>query len=630
MNCKNCANTPIPCDPSVKERCVTLLYSGPDLCQKLVPAVQTVTINCVDDGLGNQVPADPHMVVTYVSSCDGSAIELKSDANPDGEYTLSNAPDWFRASCAGATVDTDTFGSVRDNGDGTFTFVNADGTDGPNWIGDGHTLDTDTWVTVTDNGDGTFSGVNVDASVITWAGVDTFATIADNGDGTFTGTNANGTAVTWTQVTDTDTWSAATFDAATGVFTHTTPDNVITTFTLPTSTVSGDLTKSGENLLTWTDPGETFLLNQHPDKTGFDPVHIGFDAGDSDSGNRSVHIGREAGQRNSGTRTIFLGDLAGRDNESDAAIGIGRAALEGNTGIDPIGIGDLAGNYASGDYGVFVGSSSGLNNTGHEVSGFGSRAASDNTGNNVVAAGPNAAELNNGSDVVAIGPRAAIENEGNNVIALGTDAGNGNTVDNAFIVGFNQLPQFPNQAAANAVLPAPGPNGIYLYLNSTTGNIEVAGLGTPAGGVTDTFGTLVDNADGTYGWTSADGATTFQIDTRHPYDVTIANMDNPEAGKYQPIFVAPRALDLSAGTYPAMAITPPTADVTYTVRKIAAGGATTDIGTVTYAAGSVTGVATITAATAFAVGDSLGHFAPAGADADIADTSVSYAFDEVL
>lgn len=80
-----------------------------------------------------------------------------------------------------------------------------------------HTVDTDTFVTIVDNGDGTFTGTNVDGSTLTWdaqnvVDTDTFTTIVDNGDGTLTGTNADGSTVSWdgtnaTPTVDTDTFA---------------------------------------------------------------------------------------------------------------------------------------------------------------------------------------------------------------------------------------------------------------------------------------------------------------------------------------------------------------------------------------------------------------------------------------
>lgn len=79
------------------------------------------------------------------------------------------------------------------------------------------TVDTDTFAEIVDNGDGTFTGTNVDGTTLTWDAVnvvdtDTFTLVVDNGDGTFTGTNADGTVVSWDGVNtvptvDTDTFA---------------------------------------------------------------------------------------------------------------------------------------------------------------------------------------------------------------------------------------------------------------------------------------------------------------------------------------------------------------------------------------------------------------------------------------
>lgn len=53
----------------------------------------------------------------------------------------------------------------------------------------------DTYVVIRDNGDGTYTGVNVDGSEVTWAG-DTFITFQDNGNDTYTFVAPNGDTMT--------------------------------------------------------------------------------------------------------------------------------------------------------------------------------------------------------------------------------------------------------------------------------------------------------------------------------------------------------------------------------------------------------------------------------------------------
>ena len=112
-----------------------------------------------------------------------------------GNYCIK----WAKGSCADSSVHLsecdgceDLFMTVVDNGDGTISGINVDGTI-VTWA------KTNTFVTIVDNGDGTITGTNVDGTVVTWSKTDTFVTIVDNGDGTITGTNVDGTAVTWDQ-----------------------------------------------------------------------------------------------------------------------------------------------------------------------------------------------------------------------------------------------------------------------------------------------------------------------------------------------------------------------------------------------------------------------------------------------
>ena len=61
---------------------------------------------------------------------------------------------------------------------------------------------TDTFMTVVDNGDGSYTATNVDGTIVTWTegdtDTDTFVTVVDNGDGTYTATNVDNSIVTWT------------------------------------------------------------------------------------------------------------------------------------------------------------------------------------------------------------------------------------------------------------------------------------------------------------------------------------------------------------------------------------------------------------------------------------------------
>ena len=134
----------------------------------------------------------------------------------------------LQISALSTSCDMDTV--ITDNGDGTVTANNANGTT-VTWSKD------DNFVTITDNGDGTLTATNPNGSTSTWtiADTNTFCTILDNGDDTVTGVNVDGSQITWSK-TDT---APVINDNGNGTITITLPDGSTTTFVSTGEIVSG-------------------------------------------------------------------------------------------------------------------------------------------------------------------------------------------------------------------------------------------------------------------------------------------------------------------------------------------------------------------------------------------------------
>ncbi|WP_431170872.1 hypothetical protein [Robiginitalea biformata] len=149
--------------------------------------------------------------------------------NLDGTYTIT---DDFGTS---VTIDTNnTVTTLVDNGDGSFTYTSEDGT---------VTTFTETTSSLADNGDGTFTYTDENGATTTFDAK--IATVADNLDGTYTITDDFGTSVT----IDTNNTVTTLVDNGDGSFTYTSEDGTITTFTETTST----LVDNGGGTYTYTD-----------------------------------------------------------------------------------------------------------------------------------------------------------------------------------------------------------------------------------------------------------------------------------------------------------------------------------------------------------------------------------------
>ncbi len=153
---------------------------------------------------------------------------------------------------------------------------------------------------------------------------------------------------------------------------------------------------------------------------------------------------------------------------------IGNLAGSSNTGSNIVSIGNSAGNNNSGSNNTFVGVIAGQNNTRNRVTSVGYSSGNANLGFDLASFGYASGSSNTGDSVVALGNFTANSNSGSNVIAIGNGAGTNNTTSGRFIVGQNYLPTFADPTAANAALPAPSANGIYLYINQANSNAITA------------------------------------------------------------------------------------------------------------------------------------------------------------
>ena len=142
-------------------------------------------------------------------------------------------------------IDTnDTVTNLVNNGDGTITYTNEDGTaqtidlisndanndisvgtDGGLYLNVSSVTISETVTTLVDNGDGTFTYTNESGAATTFDSK--IATVVDNLDGSYTITDDFGTAVT----IDTTNTVTTLVDNGDGSFTYTSEDGTITTFT---------------------------------------------------------------------------------------------------------------------------------------------------------------------------------------------------------------------------------------------------------------------------------------------------------------------------------------------------------------------------------------------------------------
>lgn len=214
-----------------------------DLINRITDEENKLTVVSVQDVVGTN-----DILVTYSDGSSETIDKPEFSASTDGAGLVTfdlNGTLFGPFDTGMHTVDTDTYGAVVSNGDGTATITFPDGTtatvsEGP------HTVDTDTFASWSDNGDGTITVTFADGTTqIVPQGAhtvdtDTFSTIVDNGDGTVTVTYASGATATFAtgpHTVDTDT--TYTFIAnADGSITVNGSDG--STFTGPANTVDTD------------------------------------------------------------------------------------------------------------------------------------------------------------------------------------------------------------------------------------------------------------------------------------------------------------------------------------------------------------------------------------------------------
>lgn len=163
-------------------------------------------------------------------------------------------------------------------------------------------------------------------------------------------------------------------------------------------------------------------------------------------------------------------------------------------------------------------------------------------------------------------------------------------------------------------LIVPDTERLYAVRNNTGQTMTIG----PSGGTT------VNLADGAQGVFYNDGATsTYELGsataTGQIYDVGTFVQGTPQDGS-QVIFVSPRAFTLAAGASgQAYAGTAPGASEQITLQKNGS-----NIGTVTFSAGSNTGTISISSETSFAAGDRLQFIFPSGSPAlGMADVAIT-------
>jgi hypothetical protein len=143
----------------------------------------------------------------------------------------------------------------------------------------------------------------------------------------------------------------------------------------------------------------------------------------------TIHYGRNQDRANAGDNSVAVGvgAQAPGDNGSGGTIGshvaVGYQAAQTNTGNRITATGYQAAQ----------------NNTGFGVTTAGYLAAQDNTGNSVTAAGYQAAQNNTGGSVTAAGYRAAQNNTGGSVTATGYQAARGDGLSDPTTMGDDNI-----------------------------------------------------------------------------------------------------------------------------------------------------------------------------------------------
>lgn len=224
--------------------------------------------------------------------------------------------------------------------------------------------------------------------------------------------------------------------------------------------------------------------------TGGSLVSIGNTAAQNNTGNSVVLIGDNAGTLNTGSFSTGIGQGSLNQNSGENAVAYGQHSLGQNSGNDCIGIGFGSLRFNNKSDVIGLGTQTAFTNNASRVIAIGYRAADDFTNPNTPLEGNNVTEtiligshaghnqgLASGSEVhsntIGIGKFALGNSEGSNVIAIGQNAGNTNTQSNRVILGFNELPQFANAAAAAAAMPAASANGVYIYWDLSDNTIKV-------------------------------------------------------------------------------------------------------------------------------------------------------------
>jgi hypothetical protein len=241
------------------------------------------------------------------------------------------------------------------------------------------------------------------------------------------------------------------------------------------------------------------------DNTGQQSIGIGVLAAVNNIGSSLIAIGNTVGFNNTGNSATFIGNNAGVSNEGDFVVSIGIGSGNANKGFNLIGIGYNSGSNNLGDSCIGIGFQSIAENSKEDVIAIGYQTAKTNNASRVIAIGYRAGDdfttpnttlegnnvketiligshaghnqgLISGSEVhtdtIGIGNYALGNSDGSYVIAIGSSAGLVNTQSNRVIIGFNELPQFANAAAAAAAMPAASVNGVYVYWDLSDNTIK--------------------------------------------------------------------------------------------------------------------------------------------------------------
>jgi len=192
-------------------------------------------------------------------------------------------------------------------------------------------------------------------------------------------------------------------------------------------------------------------------------------SGNSSSGNTS--IGNSANQNSIGAGKTSIGSLAGQNSNGSEQVFIGQDAGYACVGARAVGVGyrsnrgNVSGGVAIGEYALY-------NGVGAGNTAIGVNAQNSANGGNNSSLGNRALLFNGGNNNSALGYGSGESNTGSDIVALGYNAGKSNAQNNRIIIGQTNLPQFAGEAAAVATLPAAGPNGVYLYWDTTDNTIK--------------------------------------------------------------------------------------------------------------------------------------------------------------